>query len=64
MRSVLIVNKSKLDASDVEALNKLVNGIKSNLPELIKIGHPKWKEVDFNNWVSSDWPLYSELESQ
>ena len=58
VRGVLIVNKAKLDASDVEALNKLVNGIKSSLPELIEVGHPKWKETDFNNWISSDWPLY------
>ena len=60
VRGVLIVNKAKLDAKDVEELNKLVNGIKSSLPKLIEIGHPKWKEVDFNNWTNSDWPLFYE----
>ena len=60
VRGVLIVNKAKLDAKDVEELNKLVNGIKTSLPELIEIGHPKWKEVDFNNWTNSDWPLFYE----
>ena len=60
VRGVLIVNKAKLDAEDIEELNKLVNGIKSSFSELIEIGHPKWNEVDFNNWTNSDWPLYYE----
>jgi len=58
VKSVLVVNKSKLTPTEVTELETLVAGIKSNLPTLIEKGHPKWKEIDFNSWDSADWPTY------
>ena len=58
VRCVLIVNKAKLNAGETEELSKLVDGVKLNIDKLIEVGHPKWKDTDFDNWESSDWPMY------
>ena len=57
VRTVMIVNESKLTNSDREVLQKMVNGLKNNYDKLVKDGHPKWKEVEFDNWDKSEWPM-------
>jgi TRAP transporter TAXI family solute receptor len=58
VRCVLVVNKAKLNDNEAKELSKLVSGIKLNIDKLIAVGHPKWENADFNNWESSDWPMY------
>lgn len=56
VRNVLIVNEAKLTDADKAAITKMVNGIKNNFDVLKATGHPKWKEIDFEDWTNSDWP--------
>jgi len=56
VRNVLIVNEAKLTDADKVAITKMVNDIKNNYDVLKANGHPKWKEIDFDNWSNSDWP--------
>jgi TRAP-type uncharacterized transport system substrate-binding protein len=56
VRTVIIVNESKLTNDDREALQKMMNGIKNNYDKLVKEGHPKWKDVKFDDWDKSEWP--------
>ena len=56
VRTVLIVNEAKLTDADKTAITKMVNGIKNNYDVLKAEGHPKWKEIDFDDWSDSDWP--------
>lgn len=58
VRTVLVVNESKLNDLDRKAISKLVNGIMGKYDVLKAQGHPKWKEVKFDNWDESDWPMY------
>ncbi len=56
VRNVLIVNEAKLTDADKAAITKMVIGIKNNYDVLKAEGHPKWKEIDFDDWSDSDWP--------
>jgi TRAP-type uncharacterized transport system substrate-binding protein len=58
VKTVLIVNEAKLTEEDRVEINRLVEGLKANLPALQEQGHPKWKEVDLSDWDPRDWPLY------
>ncbi|MCD4664574.1 MAG: hypothetical protein K8R68_04820 [Bacteroidales bacterium] len=58
IRTVLVVNEAKLSDDDRTEISRLVNGIKSKYDVLKAQGHPKWKEVNFDNWSNSDWPIY------
>jgi len=58
VRTVLIVNEAKLTEKDKADLAKIVNGIKNKYDVLKAEGHPKWKEINFDDWESSDWPKY------
>lgn len=57
VRTLLVVNESKLTEDDRLQLLKLVNGLKTNLEVLKLKGHEKWREVDFNDWDSSNWRI-------
>ena len=58
VRTLLIVNESKLTEEDKETVNKLAASIQ-NMYDLLKAdGHPKWKEVNFYNWEEADWPMF------
>ena len=58
VRTLLLVNEDKLTQTDRDNLAKMVDGINMNLETLRENGHPKWKEVDFTNWDSADWPVF------
>jgi len=58
VKTLMVVNEAKLTEDDKNAINKLKNGILNNFDRLKAIGHPKWKEVDFNDWTDSEWPMY------
>jgi len=58
VRTVLIVNESKLNDEDRAAIAKFVQALNSSLPSLKENGHIKWKEVDLGNWDNAVWPLY------
>jgi len=58
VRTLLIVNESKLTEEDKETVKKLASSIQ-NMYDLLKAdGHPKWKEVNFYNWEEADWPMF------
>ncbi len=56
VKTVIIVNESKLTTADREELQKMINGLKNNYDKLVKDGHPKWKDVEFDSWDKADWP--------
>ena len=58
VQTVMVVNTAKLTEHDKVDLNNLIADIRSNLNKLKEVGHPKWKEVDLNNWNPTDWPVY------
>lgn len=57
VRTVLIVNESKLTDEDRKQIQLLTDGLKTYHPQLIENGHPKWAEVDLSDWDTSLWPL-------
>lgn len=59
VKNLLVVNEEKLTDADKIELLKLVNALKENLTTLQSTGHPAWKIVDFNDWDSSNWPIYN-----
>lgn len=58
VRTVLIVNESKLTDKEREAVKRIENGILNKYDILKAQGHPKWKEIDFGSWSDSDWPMF------
>lgn len=58
VKTVLIVNESKLSEQDREAIALIIEGIKANMDKLKAEGHHKWKEVDLSDWDENNWPLY------
>lgn len=58
VRALLVVNESKLTADDKNKVLQLKMAIQNKFDELKKVGHPKWKEVDFFDWDETDWPVY------
>jgi len=57
VKTVIVVNESKLTNSDREVLQKMKTGLKNKYDKLVKDGHPKWKEVKFDSWDKADWPI-------
>ncbi len=58
VKTLLIVNESKLTEDDKKAIHKLKMGIQNKFDILKETGHPKWKEVDLFDWTDSEWPMY------
>ncbi len=58
VRTLLIVNESKLTSDEKNKVMKLKMEIQNKFDQLKEEGHPKWKEVDFFDWSESDWPMY------
>ncbi len=58
VKTLLIVNESKLTDEDKGELSELINELNANLAKLKEVGHPKWKEVNLQEWDAMDWPLY------
>jgi TRAP transporter TAXI family solute receptor len=58
VRTLLVINESKLTSDDKNKVMKLKMEIQNKFDVLKKEGHPKWKEVNFFNWNEADWPMY------
>lgn len=58
VKTVMIVNDAKLTEQDRKDIATMLEGINANMDKLKTDGHPKWKEVDLNDWDSSNWPVY------
>lgn len=58
VRTLLIVNEAKLSEEDKAEVIKLKNQMQNMYLLLEAEGHPKWKEVNFNNWKEADWPMF------
>lgn len=56
VKTVLIVNEAKLNDDDRLQISRLVEGLNKQLPALQENGHPKWSEVNLNEWDTSLWP--------
>lgn len=57
VKTILVVNESKLTEQDRKDIALIIEGINTNLNMLKTEGHPKWKEVDLSDWDSNDWPF-------
>ncbi len=58
VKTVLVVNESKLTQEDREMIEIFTQKIKSSYTTLVEIGHPGWVEVNFADWDPSNWPLF------
>lgn len=58
VRSVLVVNDSKLNESERASIKQLQMGIQGKLEQLKAEGHPKWQEINLMDWNEKDWPIY------
>ncbi len=58
VKTLLVVNESKLTDADKQSINQLKRSIMNSIDKLKTTGHPKWKEVDLFDWTDSDWPIY------
>ena len=58
VKTLLVVNESKLTDADKQSINQLKRSIMNGFDKLKTTGHPKWKEVDLFDWTDSDWPMY------
>jgi TRAP transporter TAXI family solute receptor len=59
VRTVLLVNESKLTADDRIFIDRFTQSVKSNYVKLVESGHPSWIEVNFADWDPTDWRLYT-----
>lgn len=57
VRTLLIVNESKMNETEKKEVRQVMNGILNKYDKLKHEGHPKWKEVDFSDWNEADWPM-------
>jgi TRAP transporter TAXI family solute receptor len=58
VRSLLVVNDSKLTEAEKIAVSQLQSGILNKFDQLKANGHPQWKEVNPTDWKESEWPMY------
>ena len=58
VRSLLVVNESKLNESERASIKQLQMGIQGKLEQLKAEGHPKWQEINLMDWNEKDWPIY------
>jgi TRAP transporter TAXI family solute receptor len=58
IKTVLVVNDSKLTAKDRELLALFTQTLKIKDTNLVEIGHPGWTEVNFSDWDPSNWPMF------
>jgi TRAP-type uncharacterized transport system substrate-binding protein len=58
VKTLLIVNESKLNADDRKKISELMENLQSNLTSLKLKGHSAWRGVDLNNWENVDWEQY------
>jgi TRAP-type uncharacterized transport system substrate-binding protein len=58
VKSLLVVNESKLNDEEKNAVMQLKTGILNKYDQLKANGHPEWKDVNLNDWKESDWPIY------
>jgi uncharacterized protein len=58
VKSLLVVNESKLTEEEKSNVMQLKNGILNKYDLLKANGHPEWKEVNFSDWTETDWPMF------
>jgi TRAP transporter TAXI family solute receptor len=58
VKSMLVVNESKLTDAEKSSVSQLQSGIMNKFDVLKANGHPEWKKVNFADWKESDWPLF------
>lgn len=58
VRTVLVVNESKLTEEDRAMIVQFKQSIKIHYTDLVENGHPKWSEVNFADWDVSNWRVY------
>jgi TRAP transporter TAXI family solute receptor len=57
VKTLLVVNDTKLTEKDRKDIALIIEGIKANMDKLKANGHHKWKDVDLLDWDSNDWPF-------
>jgi len=62
VRSVIAVNTKNMTTEQSQNLDKMLLGIKNNIEELKKSGHPKWRRVDFN-FEEFELPVYENAKT-
>ena len=58
VRTVLVVNESKLTDEDKAMIDSFNNSVKLHYSDMVEKGHPKWSEVNFADWDESNWRVY------
>ncbi|MEZ5195067.1 MAG: TAXI family TRAP transporter solute-binding subunit [Bacteroidales bacterium] len=58
IKTLLIVNDSKLTDAERMEVSLLKKGILNKIDVLKAEGHPKWKDVDLFDWTDDDWPMF------
>lgn len=58
VQSYLAVNISKLSESEKAQLDTIIKKIEEGYGELVRTGHPKWKEVNLKDFHNLNWPVY------
>lgn len=59
--SVIAVNTKGMTKKQQNNIDKLLIGIRDNMDELKKTGHPKWRRVDFN-YDDFELPVYNNVK--
>lgn len=58
VRTLLVVNESKLSQEERTNIIKLRSVTKDKYEQLKVKGHPKWKETNLYDWNETDWPYF------
>ncbi len=58
VKSILVVNESKLTEEEKNAVSQLQSGILNKFDLLKASGHPQWNDVNPTEWKESEWPMY------
>jgi len=59
VRTVMVVNESKLNDDDKAKIAAFTQSVKVHYTTLVEKGHPKWSEVNFADWDPTNWKTYS-----
>lgn len=57
VKTLMIVNDTKLTEQDRKDIVLMIEGIKTNMDKLKTDGHYKWKDINLSDWDSNDWPF-------
>lgn len=60
VKTVMVVNESKLNEEDKALINSFTQSVKVHYTTLVEMGHPKWSEVNFADWDPTNWRVYKD----